>query len=1070
MAYLDDMATEREKTRAKMLEGKTPLLGEDTSRALHALGVSLGVVPAGSPPGRFEQLLASLVGPVKGVKVDDYKSPQYNPQSGTRAASGGGGGGYSGGGGDGLSGLSDMMSKAKDSALAKLLEEKRKAEQSRPASAPGSTGHGASVRDRSVSGAAARAQHRRDTTPGPYAKGEAATQWAREQIPGLKPDDSSGGVTSTANAYMTEKTPGPGVKGVERGAATGDRIVPGADLKGVDPRVAEIVGAAAEGLPAGYKVKPTSGVRATGHGQHTKAAAADWQIIDPDGKPISNRGDDTTGLYTKLAKNAYGYQEKNHPELTGKFQWGGQFGTSAAHPDEPDLMHFDIGGRRGRITKYSRESIGAELPPAAKGAVATPPAWDKGLPKQANPKTAWADPHKTTLPGSDQLETAPPAAPAASRTAGLSPELIKHVKYWEARGGFDAKAYPDGKQYSIGYGTKANSPDEVIDQAEADRRLISELTKAQGEVDKILPANTPANVRDALTSLTMNVGPGWTTEEGGRLRAAVTSGNWRDAAEVIKEYNHADGKEVKGLTVRRGDESRMILGSPSSAPAQAAVPASPPRDPTQALYGDTVRGYQGAPGAAPPVASQQTAAVTPEPGAVTRQPAPVTPPPTQRAPAPTAAPPPAPAPQPPAPKGPTGVQKANTFLDTKAIDLIRRDAPENDTFINRQYIGDRTVRQMMSDPIASGKMKEALPLAAKKYGFTPQDFDAAMHGKRAEGGPAQTSDQLLAQAQGQSQPGQTAPLTQVAQADTGVVNDAGPQGAVPKEEVVPGKPDEMLKKILKEHGDFNWVMPKHPLPDTPENRAAFAAENERLLRKLAKENPDMVAQAGTLDPARQPAVQDAHGNISTVRTIGINDNGREVNIPTVPLEGGRIMSNDEAVQRYRDTGNHLGKYDTPEAAGAAAEALHQREAGAISQHPKGVQPTLPPDLIKALQDVFKDESRVPQAAPPPPDSQPVLPSQVAPMPQAPPGGGGGGLSLAPNGLNGPGSDAGAQPGATLTQGAPIAMAGLMPLPPIQDTSWTPPSTNLSPIPWDTVNGWGGGFDFGGGGFGGFGGF
>jgi hypothetical protein len=30
MAYMDDQAIERERTRQKMLEGKTPLLGADT--------------------------------------------------------------------------------------------------------------------------------------------------------------------------------------------------------------------------------------------------------------------------------------------------------------------------------------------------------------------------------------------------------------------------------------------------------------------------------------------------------------------------------------------------------------------------------------------------------------------------------------------------------------------------------------------------------------------------------------------------------------------------------------------------------------------------------------------------------------------------------------------------------------------------------------------------------------------------------------------------------------------------------------------------------------------------------
>jgi hypothetical protein len=145
----------------------------------------------------------------------------------------------------------------------------------------------------------------------------------------------------------------------------GDRVLPGRNLKGTDPRLADIVGAAARGLPPGYKIQPTSGLRdPSAPGFHPSGRATDWQIIGPDGKPVSNRGEDTTGLYTQLARNAYGYQEKQYPELTGKFQWGGQFGTSTRNPNEPDLMHFDIGGRRGRLSRYSREQIGAAYPPS----------------------------------------------------------------------------------------------------------------------------------------------------------------------------------------------------------------------------------------------------------------------------------------------------------------------------------------------------------------------------------------------------------------------------------------------------------------------------------------------------------------------------------------------------------------------------------------------------------------------------------------------------------------------------------------------------------------------------------
>jgi hypothetical protein len=193
-----------------------------------------------------------------------------------------------------------------------------------------------------------------------FANQAAAAQTTTESGP-------NGQATATPNTKVASVNPNDGVglqpNGQSNQVATGNRLLPGRDLRGTDPRIKEIVTAAAEGLPEGYKIQPTSGVRTAGQGQHTHGRAVDWQIIGPDGKAISNRGDDSTGLYTKLAQNAYGYQEKYHKDLTGKFQWGGQFGTSSKNPNEPDLMHFDTGGRRGRISRYSRERIGATLPP-----------------------------------------------------------------------------------------------------------------------------------------------------------------------------------------------------------------------------------------------------------------------------------------------------------------------------------------------------------------------------------------------------------------------------------------------------------------------------------------------------------------------------------------------------------------------------------------------------------------------------------------------------------------------------------------------------------------------------------
>ena len=66
------------------------------------------------------------------------------------------------------------------------------------------------------------------------------------------------------------------------------------------------------------------------------------------------------------------------------------------------------------------------------------------------------------------------------------------------------------------------------------------------------------------------------------------------------------------------------------------------------------------------------------------------------------------------------------------------------------------------------------------------------------------------------------------------------------------------------------------------------------------------------------------GSVSTVRTISFEEDGKEILIPTVI--GGRIVSDEEAIEHYHRTGFNFGKFDTVEEANKAAEELHQREA------------------------------------------------------------------------------------------------------------------------------------------------
>ena len=160
--------------------------------------------------------------------------------------------------------------------------------------------------------------------------------------------------------------------------------------------------------------------------------------------------------------------------------------------------------------------------------------------------------------------------PRMSNAPMTDDDLYGAIKGFE---GFNPRAYGDYKQNSVGYGTRATSPNEVITQEEADRRLRDEVSRARTIVDKFAP-NIDPGTRAALTSLTFNAGDDWTRAG---LGDAIRSGNMEDARSRFLQYTKAGGQDLPGLVNRRQAEAAWFGGAappPDESPEGARLAAS----------------------------------------------------------------------------------------------------------------------------------------------------------------------------------------------------------------------------------------------------------------------------------------------------------------------------------------------------------------------------------------------------------------------------------------------------------------------------------------------------------------
>lgn len=114
-------------------------------------------------------------------------------------------------------------------------------------------------------------------------------------------------------------------------------------------------------------------------------------------------------------------------------------------------------------------------------------------------------------------------------------------------------------------------------------------------------------------------------------------------------------------------------------------------------------------------------------------------------------------------------------------------------------------------------------------------------------------------------------------------------------------------------------------------------------------------EPGNIDLNRRPVVSNPDGTVSTVRSIGVNIDGREVLLPTIG-DDGKDLTTEEAVARYRETGEHLGIFDTSDNASAYARTVSERQGrlspsqvGGMYRQLKAEQSTAGAQALRDLQ-------------------------------------------------------------------------------------------------------------------------
>lgn len=140
----------------------------------------------------------------------------------------------------------------------------------------------------------------------------------------------------------------------------------------------------------------------------------------------------------------------------------------------------------------------------------------------------------------------------------------------------------------------------------------------------------------------------------------------------------------------------------------------------------------------------------------------------------------------------------------------------------------------------------------------------------------------------------------------------------------------MEQQALEQNNNANFIMQMQNVNKAYKQDQENRLRNSIAYKQLDKFNTTSDYGIGNIDLNNRPVYKNEDGSISTVRSMSFwdDDEQKEILVPTIAFDkNGKAISltNDEAIDRYYETGEYLGKFDDYKEADKYAEELHEQQ-------------------------------------------------------------------------------------------------------------------------------------------------